>query len=39
MAGLLILWWLGRNQPVVSPEADQRLSRAALPEGDEVEVD
>jgi prolipoprotein diacylglyceryltransferase len=37
MAGLLILWWLGRNQPVVSPEADQRLSGAALPEGDEAD--
>ena len=37
MAGLLILWWLGRNQPVVSPEVDQRLSSAALPEGDEAD--
>ena len=37
MAGLFIFWWLGRNQPVVSPEADRRLSRAALTEGDEAE--
>ncbi|HEX6145247.1 MAG TPA: prolipoprotein diacylglyceryl transferase family protein, partial [Acidimicrobiia bacterium] len=29
LAGLAILWWLGRNQPVVSPEADQRFVGAA----------
>jgi prolipoprotein diacylglyceryltransferase len=37
MAGLLILWWLGRNQPVVSPEADRRLSAVAVADGDEEE--
>jgi phosphatidylglycerol:prolipoprotein diacylglycerol transferase len=37
MAGLLILWWLGRNQPVVTPEVDQRLMNAALPEAEEAD--
>jgi len=29
LGGLVILWWLGRNQPVVSPEADRRFVAAA----------
>lgn len=29
LAGLVILWWLGRNQPIVSAEADRRLVAAA----------
>jgi phosphatidylglycerol:prolipoprotein diacylglycerol transferase len=37
MGGLLILWWLGRNQPVVTPEADRRLVTVAVADGDEEE--
>ncbi|MGH8915698.1 MAG: prolipoprotein diacylglyceryl transferase [Acidimicrobiia bacterium] len=32
VAGLIILWWLGKNQPVVTPEADRRLVSANLAE-------
>jgi prolipoprotein diacylglyceryltransferase len=38
LAGLVILWWLGRHQPVVSPEADQRLI-AAVDVSEEDEED
>lgn len=41
LAGLIALWWLGKNQPIVTPEADQRLTSAAasrgLPDDDEDE--
>lgn len=33
LGGLLILWWLGRNQPIVSAEADRRLVSAAATRG------
>jgi hypothetical protein len=37
MGGLLILWWLGRSQPVVTPEADRRLVAVSVADGDEEE--
>jgi phosphatidylglycerol:prolipoprotein diacylglycerol transferase len=41
VGGLLILWWLGRSQPMVTPEADRRLVAAAVTgsgaDGDEEE--
>lgn len=32
IAGLIALWWLGKNQPVVSEEMDRRLVAAGVPE-------
>lgn len=32
--GLIILWWLGKNQPVVTPERDQRLIAGPEPVDD-----
>ncbi|HEY7468193.1 MAG TPA: prolipoprotein diacylglyceryl transferase family protein [Acidimicrobiia bacterium] len=41
VAGLVMLWWLGRNQPIVSPEADRKLVAVGVggpdPDDDEDE--
>jgi phosphatidylglycerol:prolipoprotein diacylglycerol transferase len=41
VAGLIMLWWLGRNQPIVSPEADRKLVAVGVggpdPDDDEDE--
>jgi phosphatidylglycerol:prolipoprotein diacylglycerol transferase len=43
VAGLVMLWWLGRNQPIVSPEADRKLVAVGVggpdPDDDEDEND
>jgi phosphatidylglycerol:prolipoprotein diacylglycerol transferase len=35
IAALIAIWWLGRNQPIVSPEADRRLVTADVGVDDE----
>ena len=32
--GLIVLWWLGKNQPVVTPERDQRMMAPPEPDDD-----
>jgi prolipoprotein diacylglyceryltransferase len=39
VAGLIALWWLGRNRPIVSPEADRRLVSVGVHEDDEDDED
>jgi len=35
LGGLTAIWWLGRNQPIVSPEADRRLVAVGVSEDEE----